>query len=103
PGSGWPASGHGGAQVPAEPRRESQSLQRRKSAHWRGCRLWRRRVEHFHDAGGGRDPLLGRGFGRGRRLEILNVPPPMAFRALAAAAARTLRVSERQPHLEREI
>src|SRR5262249_46495735 len=42
-------------------------------------------------------------FRRGRRLEILNVPPPVAFRPLAAATARALRVAERQPHLEREI
>ena len=103
PASGMNAVGDGRAQILAESRREAQSLQRRKSAHWRDYRLWRRRLEHFHDAGGGRDPLLGWGFGRRWWLEILDVPPSVAFRPLAAAAARTLRVSERQPHLEREI
>src|SRR5713101_6421050 len=38
-----------------------------------------------------------------RQLEILNVPPLVALRRLAAAAARALRVPERQPHLECEI
>src|SRR5262249_56246219 len=72
-------------------------------ARWSGCGLGPRRAKHLRDAGGGRDLLLRWRFRRGRRLEILNVPPPVAFRPLAAATARALRVAERQPHLERKI
>src|SRR5262249_61245653 len=97
PGTGVKAVGDGRAKSLPEARRESQSLQRRKSAYWSGCRLRRRGAKHLHDAGRGRDLLLRWRFGRGWRLEILDVPPPVAFRPLAAAAARTLRVSQRQP------
>ena len=51
-------------------------------------------------AAGAATVVLGR---RWARLEILDVPPREAPRRLAAAAARALRVAERQPHLEREI
>jgi hypothetical protein len=36
-------------------------------------------------------------------LGVLNAEPLVAIRRPAAPAARALRVSERQPHLEREI
>ncbi len=39
----------------------------------------------------------------GEEVSILNVPPRVASRRLAGAAARALRVPERQPHLEGEI
>src|SRR6185437_2193212 len=38
-----------------------------------------------------------------RAFEILDTEPLVAFRRLAAAAARTFRVAERQTHLEGEI
>src|SRR5262245_65116100 len=96
------AIGDGRAQILTESRRESQPLQRRKSARWSGCGLGHRRAKHLHDAGGGRELLLRWRFRRGRRLEILNIPPPVAFRPPAAAPARALRVADRPPHLERE-
>ena len=93
---------------PRRPRRRSIRLRRRSrrcrrdsrprrpDARRRGDRL----AKHLHWATG-RDYLFGR---RGEtRLLILNVPPRGALRRLAAAAARALRVAERQPHLEREI
>ena len=47
--------------------------------------------------------LGGRGWGGRTALGILNAEPLGAVRRLAAAAARALRITERQPHLEREI
>src|SRR5262245_65592240 len=97
------AIGDGRAQILTESRRESQPLQRRKSARWSGCGLGHRRAKHLHDAGGGRDSLLRWRLRRGRRLEILKVPPAVALAPLAAASPRALRVTERQARLEPEM
>ena len=69
----------GGQQILAERRREP----------------WPRLLHRKHRRHGGGNEL--------RRLGILNAEPLEALRRLAAAAARALRVPERQPHLEREI
>ena len=106
------AVGDGLAQILAERRREPHLLGRRQAQQpWRRRRLRRDRdrrlrgrpAEHIQQRTR-RGDLFRRG---GRReaclLEILDVPPRVALRRLAGAAARALRVSERQSHLEREI
>ncbi len=95
PVSGLHAVGDGPPQIKSEPRHEPlRSLRNPR----RGRRNWL--VEHPEQAAAGRGSLFGRG---GRRFLFLDVPPLGTFRRVAAAAARALRVAERQPHLEREI
>jgi hypothetical protein len=84
-----------GLHVGAEPKRKPPRRRsgRRRQGRESSLAKYRR--------GTGRDYLLGRR--RGRRLLILDVPPPGTARRLAAAPARALRISERQTHLECEI
>ena len=108
------AVGNGLAQICAERRREPHLLGRRQAQHpgrgrLRLCRNRDRRLrdraaKHVQQGTERRGDLFRRGGRRGARLlEVLNVPPLVALRPLAGAAARALRVAERQPHLEREI
>ncbi len=102
------AVGDGKAQVMAKPRcqsrrprRRSHRLRRRRARQGRG-----RLAEHSEQGARcrglfrGEDRFFRRG---GSRLLVLDVPPRMAFRRRAAAAARALRVPVWQSDLESEI
>src|SRR6185437_12720452 len=79
-------------------------LGRNRDRRLRDRRLRDRAAKHVQQGTKRRGDLVRRGGRRGARLlEVLNVPPLVALRPLAGAAARALRVTERQPHLEREI
>src|SRR2546430_17637670 len=104
-----------GLHIMAERRRKPQPLRSHSARRWRARlrrdRLRRRLAKRVKDAAG-RNCLFWRSwalrcdcwFGRRRRRFLLfDVPPLGAPRSLAAAAARALRISEWQPHLEREI
>src|SRR6202034_1912164 len=80
-----------GAEIAAERRREPRALFRLRFLLARG-RLVRRVA-----------PRRLRGLIPCPRLMHLSADPAEAFWRVAAAAARALRIAERQPHLEREI
>src|SRR6516165_12581912 len=92
PGPGMDAVGNRSPDVMAERWYQARRPARR-CAHWIGNRC-------------GPHPWVARRGNRrrgGSGLLLLNVPPGIALRRLAAAAARALRVPERKPHLESEI
>ena len=94
------AVGDGRAQIMAERRARARRPRRRPGG--RACGGLRDRPGWRSMSSGLPDATLCSG-GGGTRLLVLDVPPRVALRRLAAAAARALRVPERQPHLEREI
>src|SRR6185295_19474117 len=88
PRSGMDAIGDG-AQILAEPRGEAELRPRRD-------RLAGTLRERDVDGAGDLLRLW-------RRLDVLDVPPGEALRPLAGAAARALRIAERQSHFESEV
>ena len=102
------AVGDGPAQIVAERRREPQLLGAARLSVWRaaaariGPAAARPAAEQSSRRTERRGDLLRRE-AEARGSSVLNVPPLVALRRLAAAAARALRIAERQPHLEGEI